>query len=87
LVAINPFLVYFTALVLSETLFIGMLAWALYLLTDRRLALRWSGLLLLSLAALVRPSALGLVPLLAIGAAWTEDGGRYSETSSSRVSS
>jgi 4-amino-4-deoxy-L-arabinose transferase-like glycosyltransferase len=71
LVAINPFLVYFTALVLSETLFIGMLAWALYLLTDRRLAVRWSGLLLLSLAALVRPSALGLVPLLAIGAAWT----------------
>jgi len=69
-VAVNPFLIYFTALVLSETLFIAMLAWAMCLLTDRRLAMRWSGLLLLSLAVLVRPSALGLVPLLAIGAAW-----------------
>jgi 4-amino-4-deoxy-L-arabinose transferase-like glycosyltransferase len=71
LVAINPFLIYFTALILSETLFIAMLAWGMYLIADRRLAARWSGLLLLSLATLVRPSVLGLVPLLAIGAAWS----------------
>jgi 4-amino-4-deoxy-L-arabinose transferase-like glycosyltransferase len=70
LVAVNPFLIYFTALVLSETLFIAMLAWGMVLLTGRRFAPR-SGLLLLSLTVLVRPSALGLVPLLAIGAAWT----------------
>jgi hypothetical protein len=57
-------------LVLSETLFIGMLAWGMYLVGDRRVAVRWSGLLLLSLATIVRPSALGLVPLLAIGSAW-----------------
>ena len=31
IVAVNPFLIYFSGLVLSETLFTAMLAWGLYL--------------------------------------------------------
>ena len=34
IVAINPFLIYFTGLVLSETLFIAMLAWGMALLAE-----------------------------------------------------
>lgn len=62
-VAFNPFLIYFSGLVLSETLFTAMLAWGMYLLPT-------GGLVLLALSALVRPSALGLVVLLAGAAAW-----------------
>jgi 4-amino-4-deoxy-L-arabinose transferase-like glycosyltransferase len=64
LVAFNPFLVYFTALILTETLFTAMLAWGIYLLTG---AGRQSlfGILLLALTVHVRPSAIGLVILLA----------------------
>jgi 4-amino-4-deoxy-L-arabinose transferase-like glycosyltransferase len=66
--AVNPFLIYFSALILSETLFTAMLAWGTYLLVRQRPPM--AGLLLLALSTLVRPSALGLVPILAIGAAW-----------------
>jgi hypothetical protein len=34
LVAVNPFLIYFGGLILSETLFTAMLAWGMYLLSD-----------------------------------------------------
>jgi 4-amino-4-deoxy-L-arabinose transferase-like glycosyltransferase len=69
IVALNPFLAYFTGLILSETLFTAMLVWGLYLL------LRWprapfGGLLLLSLTILVRPSSLGLVLILAAAIGW-----------------
>lgn len=61
LVAANPFLVYFSGLLLSETLFIAMLAWGMLLIVYSR----WvSSAVLLALAVLVRPSALVLVPLL-----------------------
>ena len=64
LVAFNPFLVYFTGLILTETLFTAMLAWGIYLLSG---AGRQSlfGILLLALSVHVRPSAIGLVILLA----------------------
>jgi len=67
-VAVNPFLIYFIALILSETLFTAMLAWGMYLLVRQKPPM--AGLLLLALSTLVRPSALGLVQILAIGAAW-----------------
>jgi 4-amino-4-deoxy-L-arabinose transferase-like glycosyltransferase len=70
LVAFNPFLIYFTALILSETLFTALLAWGMYLLAVRR---RWqtlAGIALLALSVHVRPSALGLVVLLAAAAGW-----------------
>jgi 4-amino-4-deoxy-L-arabinose transferase-like glycosyltransferase len=93
LVAVNPFLIYFSGLILSETLYTGMLAWALVLLmrsneaTKRRrresgkenplvsspLLRRFvassllSGLLLLALGILVRPSGLFLPILMGAG--------------------
>jgi 4-amino-4-deoxy-L-arabinose transferase-like glycosyltransferase len=57
-VAANPFLVYFSALILSETLFTAMLVWGMVLLVWRRNFL-WGGLLL-SLSVLVRPGAVAL---------------------------
>jgi 4-amino-4-deoxy-L-arabinose transferase-like glycosyltransferase len=74
LVAFNPFLVYFSGLLLSETLFTAMLAWAMVLLawpgaveSIGRARLMWiAGLLLLALSILVRPGAIGLPVGLAI---------------------
>jgi 4-amino-4-deoxy-L-arabinose transferase-like glycosyltransferase len=63
-VAFNPFLIYFTGLILTETLFTALLAWGMYLLSRRCRWLRLHGLLLLSASVLVRPSAMGLVILL-----------------------
>jgi 4-amino-4-deoxy-L-arabinose transferase-like glycosyltransferase len=67
-VAFNPFLIYFTALVLSETLFTAMLAWGMYLLAVRRRNQTLAGIALLALSVPVRPSALGLVVILAVAA-------------------
>jgi 4-amino-4-deoxy-L-arabinose transferase-like glycosyltransferase len=69
-VAFNPFLIYFTALVLTETLFTAMLAWGMVLLAVRRRNFTLAGIALLALAVHVRPSALGLVVLLAGAAGW-----------------
>lgn len=77
-VALNPFLVYFCGLVLSETLFVAMLSWGMVLLLagnagpDRRArASVWlGGGLVLALAALVRPSAAPLPILLGLAAAF-----------------
>lgn len=74
LVALNPFLIYFTGLLLTETLFTAMLAWAMVLLawpggieSVRRARLMWlGGVLLLALAVLVRPGAIGLPVGLAL---------------------
>ena len=62
LVAVNPFFIYFSGLILSETLFISMLAWGMALFVRRHTA---AGLGLLSLAVLVRPSAIAMPALLA----------------------
>jgi len=62
IVAFNPWLIYFTGLILSETLFTAFLAWSLLLLTKRRLAV--TGCALLALSALIRPSAMGLAIVL-----------------------
>ena len=55
-VAVNPFLIYFTGLLLSETLFIAMLAWGMALVSN------FGGIMLLALSVMVRPSAL-LLPI------------------------
>lgn len=67
-VAVNPFLVYFSGLILSETLFVAMLAWGMTLLVWRRNFL-WGGLVL-ALSVLVRPSALFLPVLLGLSSAF-----------------
>ncbi len=74
LVAINPFLIYSTGLLLTETLFTAMLAWAMVLLAwpgavERvgRARVMWiSGIVLLALSVLVRPGAIGLPVGLAL---------------------
>lgn len=74
IVALNPFLIYFTSLVLSETLFTAMLAWAMVLLVFSNgargsiwAALLWlGGGLILALTVLVRPSAVALPVLLGL---------------------
>lgn len=68
-VALNPFLIYFSGLILSETLFSAMLIWGMTLLGTRFNARWWiGGVVLLVLSIHVRPSATGL-PLLLILAA------------------
>jgi len=75
LVAINPFLIYFSGLILSETLFIAMLTWGMVLLVrpdsahSKPPGVPWfCGALLLVLSIYARPSALGLPVILAAGA-------------------
>jgi 4-amino-4-deoxy-L-arabinose transferase-like glycosyltransferase len=60
-VAFNPFLIYFTGLILSETLFTAMLAWGLVLLAYRPNFI-WGGIVL-ALSIMVRPSAV-MLPVL-----------------------
>lgn len=70
LVAFNPFLVYFTGLILSETLYTAMLAWGAVLLVYRPGYL-WGGIIL-ALSVLVRPAAVGLTIVLGIAAAFAQ---------------
>jgi 4-amino-4-deoxy-L-arabinose transferase-like glycosyltransferase len=79
-VMINPFLIYFCGLILSETLFTAMLVWGMALLVMRRPAdlnaaprwgiAWWCGAILLSFSILVRPSAIALPVVLGIAAAF-----------------
>jgi 4-amino-4-deoxy-L-arabinose transferase-like glycosyltransferase len=68
-VALNPFLIYFCGLILTETLFTAMLAWGMVLLTDRRTRFWLAGGIGLAASTLVRPGAIGLPLLLGIAAA------------------
>ena len=84
IVALNPFLIYFTGLVLTETLFTAMLAWGMWLILGRArrdgevgwaATLAWlSGALLLALAILVRQSAIGLPLVLGVAGALVNRG-------------
>lgn len=69
LVALNPYLIYFTGLILSETVFIALLAWGMALLAYRG-KIWLFGAALLAVSVLVRPGALLLGPLLAIALPW-----------------
>lgn len=66
LVAFNPFMVYFSALLLTETIFTAMLAWGMVLLVRMR-SLLWGGIVL-ALAVLIRPSGLFLPVILGVSA-------------------
>jgi 4-amino-4-deoxy-L-arabinose transferase-like glycosyltransferase len=66
IIAFNPFLIYFSALILSETLFTAMMAWGMVLLVWRANFL-WGGALL-AVSVLVRPGAVGLPIVLGVGA-------------------
>jgi 4-amino-4-deoxy-L-arabinose transferase-like glycosyltransferase len=77
LVAVNPYMVFFTGLILSETLFTAMLCWGLALLIlsdgpwpDGNKLLAWlGGGLLLAVAILVRPGTFLLPVVLGCAAA------------------
>ncbi len=70
IVACNPFLIYFTGLLLSETLFACLLTWSLVLLLRRW----WWGVLLAAACVYAKPSAV-LLPV-AMGLAAACGGGR-----------
>lgn len=65
-VACNPFLIYFSALILSETLFTALLVWGMALLPRRSLLPRVAALLMLGLGVLDRPETIALPALLAM---------------------
>ena len=71
-VALNPFLVYFSGLLLTETLFTAMLAWAMVLLVQPRGSAFSAKLLaaglLLTTSILVRPSGIALPIALGVAA-------------------
>jgi hypothetical protein len=74
LVAFNPFLVYFSALLLTETLYTTMLAWAMVLLLlGRQPYLLLTGIVLLAEAVLVRPAGIGLPLILGTSAVLARD--------------
>jgi hypothetical protein len=73
IVAVNPFLVYFSSLLLSEALFTAMLVWAMYLIvrgggglapTWRQTLVWLGGCSILASSVLVRPSGIGLAVLV-----------------------
>jgi hypothetical protein len=86
LVAFNPFLIYFSALLLTETLFTAMLAWAMLVLLSAR---GWiGGIIMMVLAIYVRPSGFALPVVLAGFAAYARDALRAAgsrQTSASSV--
>jgi 4-amino-4-deoxy-L-arabinose transferase-like glycosyltransferase len=78
-VAFNPYLIYFSGLLLTETLFTAMLAWGMVLLTSARTRFWVAGAILLTLSILVRPGAIALPIALAVLAEMTNrsDGPAY----------
>src|SRR5439155_24030361 len=66
LVAFNPFLIYFSGLILTETLFTAMLAWGLMLLTSASTLAWLAGGAILALSVLIRPGAIALPVLLGV---------------------
>ncbi|HTW94320.1 MAG TPA: glycosyltransferase family 39 protein, partial [Tepidisphaeraceae bacterium] len=64
LAAVNPFLIFYSGMILTETLFVAMLLWGILILV-RGGKLYWLGTALIALSILVRPSALLLPVLLA----------------------
>ena len=75
LTAVCPFLIYFSALILTETLFTALLVWGVVALTTPQAAPKTRyfllGVVVLCLSVLVRPGALALPVLLAGLAAMT----------------
>ena len=73
LLALNPFLAYFSTLVLSETLYTALLMWGLVGLArvgGRGGKWWWVGMVLLAGSVYVRPSGVGLAVVLALASAF-----------------
>jgi Alg9-like mannosyltransferase family len=79
---VNPFLIYFCGLLLSETLFTSLLIWGIYALLRRWVA--FAGIIFTA-AIMVRPSALILGPLLAMVAEFANPGGTWTYRLNSRL--
>jgi len=69
IVAVDPFLIYFTGLILTETLFTCLLVWGMVLLVLRNGRWWLLGGAILAVSVLVRPGAIALPTLLALVAA------------------
>ncbi|HEX8523457.1 MAG TPA: glycosyltransferase family 39 protein [Tepidisphaeraceae bacterium] len=67
--ALNPFLFYFTGLILTEILFTSLLTWGLVLLVTRNGRYWIAGAAVLALSVLVRPGAIALPVVLSLLAA------------------
>lgn len=67
-VVFNPLLIYFSGLVLSETIYVAMLAWSVYLVLRQRTVI--VGLVLCALAIHIRPSGIAMPLALAVLAPW-----------------
>lgn len=87
IVAFNPFLIFFTSLLLTETVFTAMLMWALVCLSrshhsplqpKRGVVLFWIGVFILALSIHVRTSSIGLPLLLGIAAFLMRDSKKQS---------
>ena len=63
IVCVNPWVIYFTGLLLGETLFAATLIWGMYLLTGRKW---WIGAILLIAGVYVRPSSAFLPAALTV---------------------
>lgn len=74
LAALCPFLIYFSGLLLTETLFTAMVVWGMYLML-RSGGTGWfvAGVVVLALSILVRPGAVGLPVVAAFIAAMARD--------------
>jgi 4-amino-4-deoxy-L-arabinose transferase-like glycosyltransferase len=68
-VAFNPFLIYFSGLLLTETLFTALLAWGMVLLVSRSTWAWLAGGMALALSVLVRPGAIAMPVMLGVLAA------------------
>jgi 4-amino-4-deoxy-L-arabinose transferase-like glycosyltransferase len=66
LVAFNPYLIYFTGLLLTETLYTSMLAWGMALLIARPVRAWLAGGAVLALSILVRPGTIALPLILGV---------------------
>ena len=76
-VAFNPYLIYFSSLLLSETLFTAMLVWGMWAILQPRRFMQNVGVMLLILGMFVRPSAIALpIVLIYIAAAVRGESGR-----------
>lgn len=66
LVSLNPYLIFFSSTILSETLFTVLLVWGMVLILQNRIGLYITGVMLLIGSVYVRPSAIGLPVLLVL---------------------
>lgn len=80
IVALNPFLIFFSALVLSETMFVALLAWGMWLMLQEKWRTRLFGAILLVGSIYARPSAMGLPVMVGVLSALARVDGTWTGT-------